>query len=29
LFSLEFLDEDRGLTFDELLVDIKGMNHGY
>ena len=29
LFSLEFLEEDRGLTFDELLADIKGMNHGY
>jgi hypothetical protein len=29
LFSLEFLDEDRGLTFDELFADIKGMNHGY
>jgi hypothetical protein len=29
LFSLEFLEEDRGLTFDELCEDIKGMNHGY
>jgi hypothetical protein len=29
LFSLEFLDEDRGLTFDELCENIKGMNHGY
>lgn len=24
MFSLEFLDEDRGLTFDELCTDIKG-----
>jgi hypothetical protein len=29
LFSLEFLGQDRGLTFDELCEDIKGMNHGY
>jgi hypothetical protein len=29
LFSLEFLEEDRGLTFNELCADIKGMNHGY
>ena len=29
LFSLEFLEEDRGLTFDELCKDIEGMNHGY
>lgn len=29
MFSLEFLDEDRGLTFDELCADIKGMDHGY
>jgi len=29
LFSVEFLDEDRGLTFDELCEDVKGMNHGY
>jgi hypothetical protein len=29
LFSLEFLDKDRGLTFDELCENIKGMNHGY
>ena len=29
MFSLEFLEEDQGLTFDELCKDIKGMNHGY
>jgi len=29
LFSVEFLEKDRGLTFDELCEDIKGMNHGY
>jgi hypothetical protein len=29
LFSLEFLEEDRGLTFNELCKDIKGMDHGY
>lgn len=29
LFSLEFLEEDRDLTFDELCTDIKGMDHGY
>ena len=29
LFSLEFLEEDRGLTFDELCEDLKGMTHGY
>lgn len=29
LFSVEFLGQDRGLTFDELCEDIKGMNHGY
>lgn len=29
MFSLEFLEQDRGLTFDELCEDIKGMNHGY
>jgi hypothetical protein len=29
LFSVEFLGDDRGLTFDELCEDIKGMNHGY
>lgn len=29
LFSVEFLEEDRGLTFDELCEDVKGMNHGY
>lgn len=28
LFSLEFLDEDRGLTYDELCADIQGLNHG-
>jgi hypothetical protein len=28
MFSLEFLEEDRDLTFDELCKDIKGMNHG-
>jgi hypothetical protein len=28
LFSLEFLDEDRGLTYDELCTDIQGLNHG-
>jgi len=28
MFSLEFLEEDRGLTFDELCRDIKGMDHG-
>jgi len=28
LFSLEFLEEDRGLTFVELCEDIKGINHG-
>lgn len=29
MFSLEFLGQDRGLTFDELCKDIKGMDHGY
>jgi hypothetical protein len=29
LFSVEFLEKDRGLTFDELCEDIKGINHGY
>ena len=29
LFSVEFLEKDRGLTFNELCEDIKGMNHGY
>ena len=29
LFSLEFLEEDRGLTFDELCKDIEGINYGY
>jgi hypothetical protein len=29
LFSVEFLEQDRGLTFDELCEDIKGINHGY
>lgn len=29
LFSVEFLGDDRGLTFDELCEDVKGMNHGY
>jgi hypothetical protein len=29
MFSLEFLGQDRGLTFDELCKDIKGINHGY
>ena len=29
LFSLEFLEEDRGLTFNELCKDIKGIDHGY
>ena len=29
LFSVEFLEKDRGLTFDELCEDVKGMNHGY
>jgi hypothetical protein len=29
LFSVEFLGNDRGLTFDELCEDVKGMNHGY
>ena len=29
LFSLEFLEEDRGLTFNELCEDVEGMNHGY
>jgi hypothetical protein len=29
LFSVEFLEEDRSLTFDELCEDIKGINHGY
>ena len=29
LFSVEFLGDDRGLTFDELCEDIKGMDHGY
>ena len=29
LFSVEFLEADRRLTFDELCEDIKGMNHGY
>lgn len=28
LFSLEFLDEDKGLTYDELCADIQGLNHG-
>ena len=28
LFSLEFLDEDRGLTYDELCADIQGLNYG-
>jgi hypothetical protein len=28
LFSLEFLEEDRGLTYDELCADIQGLNHG-
>lgn len=27
LFSLEFLEEDRGLTYDELCADIQGLNH--
>ena len=27
LFSLEFLDEDRGLTYDELCADIQGLKH--
>ena len=25
LFSVEFLEKDRGLTFDELCEDVKGM----
>jgi hypothetical protein len=29
LLSVEFLEQDRGLTFDELCEDIKGINHGY
>ena len=29
LFSVEFLEKDRGLTFDELCEDIKGIDHGY
>lgn len=29
LFSVEFLGDDRGLTFEELCEDVKGMNHGY
>lgn len=29
LFSIEFLEEDRGLLFDELCEDIEGMNHGH
>jgi hypothetical protein len=29
LFSLEFLEDDRGLTFAELCKDIKGMRYGY
>lgn len=29
LFSVEFLEKDRSLTFEELCEDIKGMNHGY
>jgi len=29
LFSVEFLEKDRSLTFDELCEDIKGINHGY
>ena len=28
LFSLEFLEEDRGLTYDELCADIQGLNYG-
>lgn len=27
LFSLEFLDEDKGLNYDELCADIQGLNH--
>lgn len=27
LFSLEFLDEDKGLTYDELCADIQGLNY--
>ena len=29
LLSVEFLEKDRSLTFDELCEDIKGINHGY
>jgi len=29
LFSVEFLEKDRGLTFNELCEDIKGIDHGY
>jgi hypothetical protein len=29
LFSVEFLEKDRSLAFDELCEDIKGINHGY
>ena len=28
LFSLEFIDEDRGLTYNELCADIQGLNYG-
>lgn len=28
MFSLEFLDEDKGLTYDELCADIQGLNYG-
>lgn len=28
LLSVEFLEKDRSLTFDELCEDIKGMDHG-
>lgn len=28
LFSLEFLEEDKGLTYDELCADIQGLNYG-
>jgi hypothetical protein len=28
LFSVEFLEKDRSLTFDELCADVKGIDHG-
>ena len=29
LFSIEFMDEDKDLTYDELCKDIQGLNYGY